>query len=63
MSTTDSRAGGSSPVRGHFFLLNIFFSNIIMADLIIGGSKGAPGMRFPWGSAFFHFYAVFGKKN
>ena len=27
----------------------------------IGGSKGAPGT--PPGSKFFHFHAVFGKKN
>ena len=30
---------------------------------IIGGSKGAPGTRAPaWGSKFFHFHAVFGRK-
>ena len=32
-----------------------------MIDVTIGGSKGgAPGT--PWGSKFFHFHAVFGKK-
>ena len=30
--------------------------------LIIGGSKGAPGMR-PQGSIFFHFHEVSGKKT
>ena len=29
-----------------------------MDSVPIGGSKGAP----PWGSKFFHFQAVFGKK-
>ena len=36
---------------------------ILTESFSIGGSKGVPGMCTPLGSKFFHFHAVFGKKN
>ena len=37
-----------------------FLRNHFSVSQCSGGSKGAPGA--PWGSKFFHFNAVFGKK-
>ena len=44
---------------GHFCGVSI----VIVVVVVIGGSKGGcQGHVPPWGSKFFHFHAVFGKK-
>ena len=48
----------------YLFLMQLYMKSIIILNiLIIGGSKGGrQGRAPPWGSKFFHFHAVFGKK-